>query len=117
MASIAIIVASLIPIPDNPPLGDVPLMDKWVHFVMYGGLVFAVWFDRYLQKNKGKTYLFALVVCVYAASLGGIMEILQGMTGYRSSEWLDFYADAVGAILATVISVAVHRLLRGYHPS
>ena len=117
MASFAIIVASLIPIPDNPPLGDVPLIDKWVHFVMYGGLVFVAWFDCWLQKNKDKTYLFALVVCIYSAFLGGLMEILQGMTGYRSSEWLDFYADAFGAVLATVISVVVHCLLHGCRPS
>ena len=97
MASFAIIVASLVPIPDNPPLGDVPLMDKWVHFVMYGGLVFAAWLDRILQKNKDKTCQFALVIFVFSSLLGGLMEILQGMTGYRSSEWLDFYADMLGA--------------------
>ena len=117
-ASFVIIVASLIPIPDNPPLGDVPLMDKWVHFVMYGGLVFAAWLDWWLQKNKSRTCLFALVICLYSALLGGLMEILQGMTGYRSSEWLDFYADVVGAVLATFISVVVlHLLRRGCRPS
>ncbi len=27
---------------------------------------------------------------------GGIIELLQGLTGYRSAEWLDLAADAVG---------------------
>ena len=38
IVSVAIVVLSTIPIPENPPLGDVPLIDKWVHFVMYAGL-------------------------------------------------------------------------------
>ena len=37
--SIAVLiwVLCLVPIPDNP-LGQVRLIDKWTHFVMYGGL-------------------------------------------------------------------------------
>jgi VanZ family protein len=30
---------------------------------------------------------------------GGVMELLQGLTGYRSAEWLDLAADAAGLLL------------------
>ena len=46
IVSVAIVVLSTIPIPENPPLGDVPLIDKWVHFVMYAGLSLVMWVDR-----------------------------------------------------------------------
>lgn len=112
MATLVIVILSLVPIPDNPPLEDVPLIDKWVHFVIYAGLVFAAWLDRWQNKSTIGWWAFAVLICLFASLLGGFLEVAQGCTGYRSCEMLDFYADTIGALLATLIVVVGH-LLRG----
>ena len=59
--SLVIIVLSTLPIPEDAPMSDVPLIDKWVHMVMYMGLVLAMWFDHVVRsekKAKGKHFLF-----------------------------------------------------------
>lgn len=109
----AVIILSVAPIPDNAPMEDVPLIDKWVHFVMYAGLVFAGWFDRMHNKSALNIWLFAVALCLFASLLGGLLELVQGCTSFRSCELLDFYADTIGAVLATVIAVLVHLLLLG----
>ena len=106
-----VIILSVAPIPDGAPLEDVPLIDKWAHFVMYAGLVFAGWFDRMLNKSTVNIWLFAAILCVFASLLGGLLELVQGCTSFRSCELLDFYADTIGAVLATVIAVLVRLLL------
>lgn len=116
MATMAIVIASLAPIPDNPPLEDVPFIDKWVHFVMYGGVVFAAWLDRIQSKTKGNSLRFALVVCVYSSLLGGLMELLQGLTSYRSCDLWDFYANVFGAVLASAIAICVVLCQRRHRP-
>ncbi len=108
LASITIVIISVIPIPENVPLGDVPLIDKWVHFVIYGGVVLAAWLDRWLNKSNYGTSKFAMLIICYSSLLGGLMELVQGLTPYRSCDWIDFYADAIGALLATIIGVVVH---------
>ena len=112
LATITLSVLSLAPIPDNPPLEDVPLIDKWVHFVMYGGVVCAAWLDRFLNRSKISPCVFAAIVFLYAAFLGGLMELLQSLTTYRSGEWLDFVADSLGALLATLICLPFSRFTR-----
>lgn len=112
MATTVIVILSLAPIPDNPPLEDVPLIDKWVHFVIYAGLVFAAWLDRWHNKSTVGWWPFAVLICLFASLLGGLLELAQGCTGYRSCELLDFYADSIGALLATFIVVVGH-LLQG----
>lgn len=37
---------------------------------------------------------------------GALIEVLQGFTGYRQADWLDFVADAAGAGLAALIVAA-----------
>lgn len=151
LATFSVTVLSLAPIPENPPLGDVPLIDKWVHFVMYGGVVSAVWLDLYLRvKRKAQDlYLhsrkqaqdlclrpgsqmqgnastihptlasiqkgrwsFALITFLCAALLGGVMELLQGLSGYRSCDMLDFVANSLGAMLGTVVCLVLSKIVR-----
>ena len=115
--SAAIIVISLIPIPEKAPLDDVPFIDKWVHFVMYGAIVFAAWFDAVRNKTERISAWFILAVFLYSSLLGGFMELLQGLTPYRSCDSLDFYADVFGALLASAVVSVVACLHRGRRPS
>ena len=111
LATACIIILSLSPIPDNPPMEDVPFIDKWVHFVMYGGLACAAWLDRQLKHLHTNRWVFALTTFLYATAIGGLMELLQSLTTYRSGEWLDFYADTFGALLATAICLPLSQAI------
>ena len=114
LSTLVLTALSLLPLPDNPPLGDVPFIDKWVHFVMYGGIVFALWFDR-VRLRCGVSTSFILFSILYAGLLGAIMEILQSCTDYRSGDWIDFYADVFGALLATPLCIIIHKLFASRH--
>lgn len=94
VATLCIAVLSLAPIPEKAPLSDVPFIDKWVHFVMYGGVTLAMWIDR-----RGR---FSWWSVAWPVALGGLMELSQACTTYRSGDWLDFWADAFGVLLATL---------------
>lgn len=129
LATFSVTSISLIPIPENPPLEEVPLIDKWVHFIMYGGVVCATWLDLYL-RTKRKTHSntsanrstlssiqkgrwsFTLITFLCAALLGGVMELLQGLTGYRSCDMLDFVANSLGAMLGTVVCLILSKIVR-----
>lgn len=111
-ASVAIIIASLIPIPEIKPLEDIPLMDKWTHFVMYGGLACAAWFDIYRSKTQVPTAGKLLLAIVYPILLGGLMELAQAyLTTCRNGDWLDFIANTIGAVIAIPIGAVIKRLL------
>lgn len=101
LVTLVIIVLSTIPIPEVKPLEGVPLIDKWVHFVMYAILSIAMWVD---QKNchQPLSPTFYLWMIVLPSCLGGILELVQAyLTTCRSGEWLDVIADAIGALIGT----------------
>ncbi len=99
--SLLIAVVSLIPVPEVPRLDDVPFLDKWVHFVMYGALALAAWFDLCRSRctlTFGRVFWFAIVLPIV---WGGLMELGQAyLTTCRSGDWLDFAANSVGVLLA-----------------
>ena len=106
-------VLCLIPIPDNVPFGDVPMMDKWTHFVMYGGTCSVIWFE-YLRShqslNKQKLFLWAWLA---PTLMGGVIELVQAYcTTNRSGEWLDLAADAVGCTLAVGVGLLLRRIIK-----
>ncbi|AMR78132.1 VanZ family protein [Cupriavidus nantongensis] len=41
---------------------------------------------------------------------GGVIELLQGQTGYREADWLDLLADTVGVAAALALDWLVRRL-------
>ena len=102
LVALVIIILSTIPIPEVKPLEGVPLIDKWVHFVMYASLSIAMWID---QKNVHQPLspTFYLLMIVLHSCLGGILELVQAyLTTCRSGEWLDVIADTIGAAIGTV---------------
>ena len=111
MVTLMIVVLSTIPIPEEAPLEDVPLIDKWVHMVMYAGLMFVMWVDHVMRSKRNFSWLARLYMLMYAVALGGAMELVQAyLTTCRSGEWLDFEADAVGAVLGGVLCIYLNRL-------
>lgn len=106
-----IVTLSTIPIPEHPPLGDVPLMDKWVHMVMYGGLVFVMWIDHVVRNKRTFSWKARGIMLLYSIALGGVMELVQAyLTTCRSGEWLDFEADAIGAAVSVLLCKYLNKL-------
>ncbi len=104
LVTAGIVVLSTIPIPENPPLGDVPLMDKWVHMVMYAGVVFVMWIDHVVRNRRTFSWAARIVMLLYAIALGGAMELVQAyLTTCRSGDWIDWEADAVGALAGKLL--------------
>ena len=97
LASIAVLIAiwilSFLP---GPLMLSVPGGDKWHHALAYFACMFCwgQWFTIPVQRLKlAVTFIF----------MGALIECLQGLTDYRSFEWLDMVADTVGVVLAWVV--------------
>lgn len=94
--------------PPETVLSEVPLMDKWTHFVMYGGTTSVFWFECWRNVLKGfviskKVQIIIGVICPILMS--GLIELLQATCtgGRRSGEWLDVLANSIGVILGWCI--------------
>lgn len=112
LISVIIFILSTIPFPEIPTLEDVPFIDKWVHFVMYGALTCAIYLDRKLAYQD-TSIPFILSAFILPSLYGGLIELIQKYcTTCRSGEWLDFYADTFGAFLATIISLSLWKIAK-----
>ncbi len=112
LTTFAIVLLSVLPFPEMPQLAEVPLADKWVHFVMYGGWSLVCWFEmarsecRQHHRKPLPHLLFFGLVC--SALLGGLLELVQAYcTTCRSGDFWDFVADAIGAILGSLLGLAL----------
>lgn len=70
----------------------VPHGDKWGHMLAYAALTF--WYGSFIRHGSP----FAWRALSFIA-LGGVIEILQAYTGYRTGDWADLAADAFGVAL------------------
>jgi len=84
-------------------LSEVRLIDKWVHFIMYGSLSLCIWVE-YFRQHRKTDYLKTTIGAVLAPIImSGIMELMQAYcTTCRSGDWLDFLANAIGVMLVSV---------------
>ena len=122
IASAVIVVLSLMPTPEVPPQIEVPLMDKWVHMLMYVVLCMVLWTEywrchrreslkQHLQDNALRIIALAIIAPL---TLGGAMELLQAFaTTYRSGDWLDFSANSIGVAAGTAVGLSLGRLISG----
>ncbi|KAA5534440.1 VanZ family protein [Taibaiella lutea] len=93
--TLMIFVACLIPGRDVPSV-HFPLIDKWVHFVIFGGFSF-LWLAVFQTTNIRKRVLLFLL----AVLTGYLVELLQGsgITSGRSYDLWDVLADSIGGAL------------------
>ena len=109
-------VLSLAPYFPETPLSHVNLIDKYTHFIMYGGTTAVIWWEhlRHCRKEARRLDRRAMLcVLVAMVALGGLIELLQAYcTSTRSGEWLDFWADSIGVVIGTVIGLALQRWFR-----
>lgn len=83
------------------PGPDFDLKDKVWHLAAFGGLAgllarsLGYWGRRALPAARDGA-------CASIA-LGGLLELLQSLTPYRSADWADFVADSLGAGVAYLV--------------
>lgn len=84
----SIIYLSLTSTPPKMPSG----YDKVNHLIAYA--VLTGWFGQ-LYVSKGQ-----LLLCVVSfICLGILLEILQGMSGYRTFDYMDMIANSIGVLI------------------
>lgn len=93
-----VIVFSLIP---SPPKADVPMWDKLNHLAAYGLLMF--WFAQLTPRW--------LMLAARLLMLSGLLELTQGLTGYREASLQDMVANALGLALGALLAWRLPRPL------
>ena len=84
------------------PQSDIPFIDKWTHFVLFG--VFTLlWLCAY-PPPRAKPWGRLLLMAAIATALGCLVEGLQsGLPGLgRSGDVMDAVANAVGSVLGAL---------------
>ena len=92
--------AGLIPLASMPG-PDFALVDKVWHLLAFGGL--AALLSRVLRHFGRPLQQAIAIAALVSAALGGLLELLQSLTPYRSADFADFAADALGAGLAYLV--------------
>lgn len=111
LLALAIVLLSLLPIPDVRMPVKVPLVDKWTHMVMYGVLTLMIWLE-YIRAHRQMRGLRLLLLAFLAPiAMGGALELMQAyLTTCRSGEWLDFVANSIGAVVGAGCGLLASRL-------
>lgn len=105
-AALILLVGSL---PMGPPGAD-KVSDKTLHAIAFG--IFAWLASRAFRflRPSGPSSRALLAGFTASVALGGGLELWQMLLPYRSAEFLDFVADAVGALIAVAFTAVVWQL-------
>lgn len=85
---------------DEVPDLHIPLIDKWVHFVLFGVFSF-LWLCAYPSpKLSVRTLVFLCSVL-----LGWLVEVIQGQLAFlhRAQDNMDTLADAIGGLAGVLL--------------
>ncbi len=97
---------SLCPFFPDTPLDGIPFIDKWTHFIMYGGTCLVIWLEYWRQHprpNYGRLLLWAWLMPIV---MSGVLELLQEYATFtRRGEWSDLLANATGVTIGAVIGI------------
>ncbi len=98
--------------PPRMEWADENFMDKWAHLLMYGALAFILWAEDRRARRSPVSVPRLLLLYAAPVAMGGLIELVQKYctAGTRSGEWLDFAADAVGALLGLALGCVVTRM-------
>lgn len=103
----------------NPPqteLNEVPYIDKIVHVCMYGGLSTVLWVEYLFRHHRIAPKRLTVGAIVCPVLMSGCIEILQATcTENRSGDWMDFLANCLGVLLASLLGHYLWRPLFQKH--
>jgi len=78
-------------------LPKVSVNDKYVHFLAY--FVVGSWFSGvFVRKNY-------LTLGIFLLFFSYLIEVLQGLSRYRSFEWQDLLANGLGIFVSLVLGI------------
>ncbi len=103
---IAVTVLALIP---DPPTNGLPQGDKLNHLLAFGTLAAVA----SLSTREG--WRRALTAAIGLLLYGGWIELVQTLLPWRSGEWLDLAADAVGIAIGLTAAALLRRKIPA-HP-
>ena len=98
--------------PPSTELDGIPNIDKVVHVCMYFGMSGRLWFEFLRAHRRDHTPLWHAWVGAFLCPVlfSGVVELLQAYcTTYRGGDWLDFAANATGAVLASAVALVVRK--------
>lgn len=83
--------------------------DKYLHALMYmlgaGTLILDMYRDEQMKKGKLLPTTFAVGM---SSLFGGMIEIMQKLWfSPRTAEWIDWFADTIGALLGAVFALLI----------
>lgn len=104
---LALLTVCLFPSKELPRM-DVPFIDKWVHFVLFGGQTFLALaaLKHPTRRNIGRVVLLC-------ALFGAAIEVLQLLSNawlHRAYEFADIVADAVGVLIGLLLFLLIKKL-------
>jgi VanZ family protein len=101
-----ILLACLIPGNEVPDI-HIPLIDKWVHFIIFAGFSF-LWLSTFISA----TVVRGVLIFILSVLLGYAVELLQdsGITSGRSYDVYDIVADTIGGALGVLLFFLCRRI-------
>ena len=100
-------------LPPELPLKDVKFIDKWTHFVMYGGTCSVIWYEYLRSHSRINAMRLFLLAWLAPVLMSGVIELVQAYcTTNRSGEWLDFAANTTGCSLGALVGLCMLRWWR-----
>ena len=109
---LAVVYLSFFRPPSPEELPTIPHLDKVVHVCMYLGLSGMLWLEFLRAHRSDKAPLWHAWIGAFVCPIlfSGAIELLQEYcTTYRGGDWLDFAANATGAVLASLFGCFVLR--------
>ena len=88
---------------DTPRVAAVAPWDWVAHGVLFALLAW-VWCGQAARAGRTRGVFLA---AAGAVAYGGAMEVFQMLLGYRSGEWIDLAADAVGVAVGALVAAAI----------
>lgn len=104
--ALAIWVLCMIPIPETP-LGNISMIDKWTHLLMYGTIVSVIMIE-YGRRTETVNWVHLLIGGLALPILmSGAIELAQAYltNGVRSGDWSDLAANTAGALIGSIIGI------------
>ena len=109
---IILLIATTVPEPEVPSFG---VGDKFKHFGAYLGLAVLLSFTlHYQNKNLLFKKYFLFAAWIIATFYGMLDEFHQSFIPGRSAEFLDWFADAVGAAAGCIFIYYLMKILKYY---